>query len=313
MKETVNLTIDGTEVSADPEMTILEAAEKIGIEIPQAVPSGRDKALRQLQDLRGRGGGLPDPGGLLPYPCRQGHGRPDALGKGPGGAPRNDRAPPDRPHRDLRHRYRSPGMYAPQARVRFRGRPAALPRDEAPPLRVRRKAPTSRGTCPAASSAGSASGPVPRSPARTSTAWPTGVLDPRWSSTSTFPSTKRSARIAAFASNTVLRVPLSMAGRGKKEKGPSQEEKGEGCLSRAGRTKGKTPHPPRSQTTNGLLLDKRGHDRDRPQRRPHHGRGLRGGDLLFVPFHEAPGEVRYQSVQEPSLLPRERPDDHREP
>lgn len=35
MKETVNLTIDGTEVSADPEMTILEAAEKIGIEIPR--------------------------------------------------------------------------------------------------------------------------------------------------------------------------------------------------------------------------------------------------------------------------------------
>jgi len=35
MKETVNLTIDGTKVSADPEMTILEAAEKIGIEIPR--------------------------------------------------------------------------------------------------------------------------------------------------------------------------------------------------------------------------------------------------------------------------------------
>ncbi len=35
MKESVSLTIDGTKVSADPEMTILEAAEKIGIEIPR--------------------------------------------------------------------------------------------------------------------------------------------------------------------------------------------------------------------------------------------------------------------------------------
>ena len=163
----VNLTIDGRPVAAEPGATILQAARAAGIDVPTLCYHDRLEPISACRlcvvELRGQG----RPGHGLRHAGRRRHGGAHGHGDAARHPPAQPGAAAQRPHlilhaavpRRLSHSHQDPRLHRPHRAPRLRSRDAHVARGPALPRRARPRLPAALPRAPVAATSSTSPSP----------------------------------------------------------------------------------------------------------------------------------------------------------